>query len=94
MFDEKPGDESSLSGIERGQGDFNDEVVGLFALDDAFELGLGGGSCLGGMELGDYITGEALLELNGVDGAGCHGLFDFGDIVVRDVCDEFQVVEG
>ena len=44
------------------------------------------------MELGDNIAGEAFLELDGVDGAGCHRFFDFGDIAVRDVCDEFQVI--
>ena len=71
---------------------FSDEVVGLFALDDAFELGLGGGGGLGGVELGDDIMGEALLDLDGVDGAGCHRCLDFGDIVVRDVCDELEVV--
>ena len=61
-------------------------------MDDAFELGLGGGSGLGGVELGDDITGEALLDLDGIDGAGCLRFFDFGDIGVRDVCDELQVV--
>ena len=79
MFNEESGDEGGISVAQGSEGDFGDDVVGFFALNDALELGLGGGGGLGGVELGDDLTGEAFLKFKWVDAAGSEGLGHFGD---------------